>query len=48
MKKTLFIFLVALAALACQKEGADMTVSRNDMSFDAAAGVQNVTVTTQG
>ena len=25
-----------------------MTVSRNDMSFDAAAGVQNVTVTTQG
>ena len=48
MKKTLFIFLVSLAALACQKEGADMTVSRNDMSFDAAAGVQNVTVTTQG
>ena len=25
-----------------------MTVSRNDMSFDAAAGLQNVTVTTQG
>ena len=48
MKKTLVIIFAVLAAVACQKEGADMTVSRSEMVFDAAAGVQNVLVNTKG
>lgn len=48
MKKTLIIVFAALAAVACQKEGADMTISRNEIVFDAAAGTQNVVVYTQG
>lgn len=46
MKKTLVFLVSALALLSCQKEGADLNITRNELTFDAAGGSQNVRVNT--